>query len=91
MKVGVPDEVAIGIQCSLMKPNEFDAFFWERQLIQMALIDRGQKLIPEVPSVVLNVGKILRCWSPLDHQKPRGRMLVPLMLNGFLDLFIERS
>ena len=28
MKVGVPDEVAIGIKCSLMKPDKFDAMLW---------------------------------------------------------------
>ena len=74
-----------------MKPDEFDALLWGWQLIQVAVIDREQKLIPKVPSVTLSGCKILRRWSPLDHQKPRGRMLVPLMLNGFLDFLIERS
>ena len=52
MQVGMIDQSSFRILCSLMKPDQFAAIFWFRKLLEVAMVDGAQELVPEVPGVI---------------------------------------
>ncbi len=52
MEMRMVDQSPFGILCSLMKPDQFAAIFWFRKLLEVAMVDGAQELVPEVPGVI---------------------------------------
>jgi hypothetical protein len=69
-----------------MKPDQFATTVRRRKLFEVAVVNRGQELVPEVLSVMRGMIELQRCWRPLDRDEPRGRICVLLVdqevLNG---------
>ena len=52
MKVRVVDQSSFWILCSLMKPDQFAPILWFWKLLEIAVVNSGQELVPEVLSVI---------------------------------------
>ena len=62
MKVRVVDQPSFWILCSLMKPDEFAPILWFWKLLEVAVVNSGQELVPEVLSVTGGAIELIRCW-----------------------------